>query len=181
VPGANEGASATQDLTGGAGADRIDGQDGDDNDVISCRDEIDIATADFLDAVGTDCETINRPPTGGGSGGGPGPGPGTPTPAGPARVALPRGALRVRRGRVRVRVRCVSSPTDRCRGRVSLRRRTRRRVRIFGSARYSVARGDVVTVVIALNRIARELLGRRRPFRVTLRVTIDGRIITIRR
>ena len=62
------GGGGDDDLTGGNGPDSINSQDGDNNDVISCRNGADTATADLLDAVGTDCETINRPSTGGGGG-----------------------------------------------------------------------------------------------------------------
>jgi hypothetical protein len=177
------GGGGDDDLTGGNGPDIINSQDGDNNDVISCRDGADSATADFFDAVGTDCETITRPPSGGGGPGGGGPGTGTPS--GTAQVSVPSGSLRAHRGRIGVRVRCVSSPTGTCRGSVSLRKRIRGRVRTLGSARYAVAVGRVVRVVVRLNRLGRALLRARRSFKVTLRVVIDGRTIsrtiTIRR
>lgn len=161
------GGGGDDDLTGGNGNDQINSHDGDNNDVISCRGGTsDSATADFLDAVGTDCESITRPSQ-----------TTTPPPASgdaTTQAGLPSGRVRVRRGRALVRIRCVTSQSGTCRGRIVLRRRLGGRVRRLGSAPYSVARGQAKTVRVRLSRAALRAIRRRGRLRVTLIVTVDG-------
>jgi hypothetical protein len=161
------GGGGDDDLTGGNGPDSINSQDGDNNDLISCRGGADSATADFLDAVGTDCETINRPSTGGGGG------TGTPPPTGnttPPNARLAPGRLVFRRRRVGVPVRCPAASTRQCRGTVTILWRGR----VIGRRGYTAAPGRRVVVRVRINARGVRLFRRRSRTRVTVRVTSAG-------
>jgi hypothetical protein len=156
-------------LTGGEGPDEINSQDGDNDDVISCRGGNDTATADFFDAVGTDCETINRPSTGGGGGtGGPPPPPGGTTTPPSARLAP--GRLVFRRGRIGIAVTCPAASSRPCRGTVTIRYRGR----VLGRRSYTAAPGRRVVVRVRLNARGRRLFRRRSRVRVVVRITSVG-------
>jgi hypothetical protein len=160
------GGGGDDDLTGGNGPDSINGQDGDNNDVISCREGSDSATVDFLDAVGADCESITRPPTGGG-------GTSTPPPTGnttPPRPRLAPGRLVFRRRRIRVPVTCQASSARRCRGTVTIRRRGR----VLGRGRYAAGPGRRVVVTVRVNARGVRLFLSRARTRVSLQITAVG-------
>jgi Ca2+-binding RTX toxin-like protein len=159
-------------IDGGAGADALEGNDGDDTilardgvkDTISCGTGNDTVTADELDEVFGDCETVSRPdpvvePT-------PSPAPApttapaaTPTPAPLAlgRVAIATAKAKVdRKGRVTIRLTCAVA---RCTGRLTLRRKAKR----LGSAAFDIAAGGTARVRV---KVGRTLLRRVRTLKV---------------
>ena len=87
-PGADtlEGGPGEDTIEGGAGADLIEARDGA-VDTVSCGDDLDASTADAVDSVAADCETVSRPAP-------PIPAPGPVPSPGPSRSpALPDTAL----------------------------------------------------------------------------------------
>jgi Ca2+-binding RTX toxin-like protein len=190
------GGSGTDSLDAGGGADTVKARDGE-VDSIACGDDADTVFSDAQDALAdceTVNPDLGGDDAGGGPGGGDtggggaggsgntgGAGAGTGVPAATVtpvttplvtsavapRVAIGRGAVRVRRGVARVRVKCLALAGDSCTGRLALRRLVRGRAKtLLGSARFSIASGAVAAVKVKLSQRARGTLASATQMRV---------------
>ena len=166
------GGAGADHLTGAGGADALDGGPGDDlvdvrdggADTIACGAGNDTVNADAQDAVGSDCERVNRPAVapavgGGGSGG---------TAAQSVLLAGRSLKLRARR-RVRATLGCPVQASQ-CAGRLALRPR-KATGRAFASTAFRVPAGEIRTVALTLSRPAAKRVRRARRVPATLVAT----------
>ena len=99
---------------------------------------------------------------------GPGPGPGGDKPAAKAKIKVGKKLRADRRGRVKVRIACDGDAGATCKGKVQL---LRKRTKVWGAKRFTIAAGKAKTVKVKLRKPAFKALKRKGSQRLTIKVT----------